>query len=153
MYNKFIKKHNKLRLFRKIESSQGGAELESIGTRTFVFLTGCFIYSLLEIASRGFTHWTMTLTGGVILTILFEMFIRLKAVPMWQKCILGAALITSVEFTVGVIVNIILGWGVWDYSDMPFNVLGQICLPFTVLWFFLCIPAGFVCNVIKNKLK
>lgn len=127
--------------------------MESIGTRTFVFLTGCFVYSLLEITSRGFTHWTMTLTGGVVLTILFEMFVHLRFVPMWQKYILGAALITSVEFTVGVIVNIILGWGVWDYSGMPFNVLGQICLPFTILWFFLCIPAGIVCNIIKNRLK
>ena len=101
-----------------------------------VFLTGCFVYSLLEIASRGFTHWTMTLTGGLILTILYEMHVRLTGTPLWQKCLIGSVIITSVEFTVGVIVNIILRWNVWDYSDMPFNVLGQICLPFTVLWFF-----------------
>ena len=24
-----------------------------------------------------------------------------------------------------------------DYSNMPFNIYGQICLPFTVIWFFL----------------
>lgn len=29
------------------------------------------------------------------------------------------------------------GWNVWDYNNMPLNLLGQICLPFTVLWFFL----------------
>lgn len=28
--------------------------------------------------------------------------------------------------------------GVWDYSAAPFNLLGQICLPFTLLWFPLC---------------
>lgn len=127
--------------------------MESIGTRAFVFLTGCFVYSLLEVSSRGFTHWTMTLTGGIILTILYEMFIHLKKTPLWQKCILGSLIITAVEFTVGVIVNIILGWNVWNYSDMPFNLLGQVCLPFTVLWFFLCIPAAFVCNTIHNRLE
>lgn len=127
--------------------------MESIGTRAFVFLTGCFVYSLLEVSSRGFTHWTMTLTGGLILTILYEMFTHLKNVPLWQKCILGSLIITAVEFTVGVTVNIILGWNVWNYSDMPLNILGQICLPFTVLWFFLCIPAAFVCNAIQNRFE
>lgn len=127
--------------------------MKTIGTRAFVFLTGCFIYSLMEISARGFTHWTMTLTGGIILTILYEMFTGLRSFPFWQKCILGSLIITSVEFTVGVIVNIILGWNVWNYSDMPFNILGQICLPFTVLWFFLCIPAGFVCGIIRKKLE
>ena len=127
--------------------------MKTIGTRAFVFLTGCFIYSLMEISARGFTDWTMTLTGGIILTILYEMFTGLRSVPFWQKCILGSLIITSVEFTVGVIVNIILGWNVWNYSDMPFNILGQICLPFTVLWFFLCIPAGFVCGIIRKKLE
>ena len=31
-----------------------------------MFLLGCFIYSLLEIAARGYTHWTMTLLGGIV---------------------------------------------------------------------------------------
>ena len=127
--------------------------MKNIGVRMLVFLTGCFVYSLLEIASRGFTHWTMTLTGGLILTILYEMHVRLTGTPLWQKCLIGSVIITSVEFTVGVIVNIILRWNVWDYSDMPFNVLGQICLPFTVRWFFLCIPAYYVCRTISRRLS
>ena len=39
------------------------------------------------------------------------------------------------------IVNIILQWNVWDYSNVPFNVMGQICLPFSIIWFFLSLPA------------
>ena len=116
--------------------------MKNIGVRMLVFLTGCFVYSLLEIASRGFTHWTMTLTGGLILTILYEMHVRLTGTPLWQKCLIGSVIITSVEFTVGVIVNIILRWNV-----------GQICLPFTVLWFFLCIPAYYVCRTISRRLS
>ncbi|MGN1480542.1 putative ABC transporter permease [Porcipelethomonas sp.] len=127
--------------------------MKGLGTRALVFLTGCFVYSFLEIASRGFTHWTMTLTGGFVLTIIYEMHVRLKNTPLWQKCLLGSLIITSVEFTIGVIVNIVLNWHVWDYSDMPLNILGQICLPFTVLWFFLCIPANFVCKGISRRLE
>lgn len=39
-----------------------------------------------------------------------------------------------VEFITGLVVNIWLGLGVWDYSNMPFNLLGQICLPFAFAW-------------------
>ena len=91
--------------------------MKNIGVRMLVFLTGCFVYSLLEIASRGFTHWTMTLTGGLILTILYEMHVRLTGTPLWQKCLIGSVIITSVEFTVGVIVNIILRWNCLLYTS------------------------------------
>ena len=125
--------------------------MKATGIRAFVFLTGCFAYGLMEITARGYTHWTMALTGGLILTVLYEINKNLFNAPMWQKCLLGSLIITSVEFTVGVIDNIIMGWQVWDYSDMPFNILGQICLPFTVLWFFVCIPAMFICERIRLK--
>lgn len=36
------------------------------------------------------------------------------------------------------LVNRVMHLGVWDYSAAPFNLLGQICLPFTLLWFPLC---------------
>ena len=36
-----------------------------------MFLLGCFIYSLLEIAARGYTHWTMTLLGGIVGMLLY----------------------------------------------------------------------------------
>ena len=42
--------------------------------------------------------------------------------------------VTGIEFVSGCIVNLWLGWNVWDYSHMPFNLLGQICLPFSLLW-------------------
>lgn len=33
------------------------------------------------------------------------------------------------------------GVGIWDYSNMPFNIIGQICLPFTVAWYILSLLA------------
>ena len=55
--------------------------------------------------------------------------------------VLSALIITAVEFITGVIVNLWMGLGVWDYSYLPYNLKGQICLLFTNLWFLLSAPA------------
>lgn len=57
--------------------------------------------------------------------------------PLWEQCIFGSFIITAVEFLSGCVINLWLGWDVWDYSNLPFNVLGQVCLPFMALWVFL----------------
>ncbi len=124
--------------------------MQKIGERAFIFLIGYFVYSLIEIVSRGYTHWTMAVTGGLVLMFLYEVNLRL-GIPLWEKCLLGALFITSMEFTVGVIDNLLFGWNVWDYSTVPLNVLGQICLPFTLLWFFLSMPACWICMAVQRR--
>ena len=117
----------------------------------WMFLLGCFVYSLLEISARGFTHWTMTLTGGVVGASLY--FLHTTAPPrtLLLQCFCGALLITAIEMTVGAIVNLRLGWAVWDYSGIPLNVYGQICLPFSMLWFLLCLPAFGICRLVRRR--
>ena len=39
--------------------------------------------------------------------------------PLWQQVLIGAVGITILEFLTGCIVNLWLGWGVWDYSNLP----------------------------------
>ena len=46
-----------------------------------------------------------------------------------------------------------LGWNVWDYSSMPLNLYGQICLPFSGLWFLLCIPAFGICSIAAKRFR
>ena len=116
----------------------------------FAFLMGFFIYSLLEIVNRGYTHWTMSLTGGAVLAIMYSVNSR-RTMTLIKSCFIGAFVITAIEFAVGIFDNIIMDWNVWDYSDMPLNVLGQICLPFSVLWFLLCVPAFYLCRGIKER--
>lgn len=119
--------------------------MKHIGGYGIAFLFGFFLYSMLEIACRGYTHWTMALTGGIVLIVLYDMEHRLNAHYL-LRALLGALFITAMEFTVGVAGNLMMGWEVWDYSDAPLNLLGQICLPFSMLWFILCIPAGIFCR-------
>ena len=60
---------------------------------------------------------------------------------IWKKLFICAVGITAIEFLSGYILNIVLGLGIWDYSNMPFNIIGQICLPFTVAWYILSLLA------------
>lgn len=121
------------------------------GERTFLFLFGYFLYGLIEIMWRGYTHWTMAVTGGICLVIIFEISVRFSGLPLWKKCFFGSLAITAIEFLIGIVVNIVLGWNVWDYTDEPFNILGQICPLFSLMWFLLCIPANFICRDIHRK--
>ena len=58
--------------------------------------------------------------------------------PLFAAAAMGAVIVTFYEFFVGVVVNLRLGWDVWDYSSQPGNVLGQICPVFTGIWFAIC---------------
>lgn len=103
---------------------------------------GGLIYSIIEILYRGYTHWTMVLVGGMAFYLIGCINEHIKwDMPLYRQMAIGTAIITVLEFMAGIIVNIILGWDVWDYSNVPLNILGQICLPFCIIWFFLSLPA------------
>lgn len=121
-----------------------------LGRCAVAYSTGAVIYSLLEIAFRGFTHWTMTLTGGACMALIYLVERKLDGKSLWLRCLTGAGIITALEFIVGYIVNRKLGWNVWDYSDQRFNLLGQICPVFSALWFLICIPATGLCKLIRT---
>ena len=106
-------------------------------------MIGGTAYSAIEVLWRGYSHWTMFLLGGVCFIIcgaLNELEFK-TALSVIQQMLISALVITLLEFVTGVILNIWLGMGIWDYSDIPFNILGQVCLPFTVCWFLLSLIA------------
>lgn len=105
-----------------------------------LFGMGAVGYSLIEIAARGHTHWTMTLTGGACAVALYHTHRRLAERSAFVRCGAGALVITAAELLVGITVNRILKWRVWDYSDRFMNVMGQICPRFTMYWFLLNVP-------------
>ena len=113
-----------------------------------VYAIGSVGYSAVEILWRGFTHWTMAITGGVCFTLLHLLNGKMRTHPLWKKCLAGSGVITAVEFTAGCIVNLTFHMDVWDYSAMAGNLLGQICPMYSVLWFLLCIPVMWVSNAL-----
>lgn len=109
-----------------------------------LFDVGGLLYVLLELLWRGWSHWTMFLLGGLCFVALGLIN---EALPwdmlLWKQMLLGACIVTALEFLTGCTVNLWLGWGVWDYSNLPGNILGQISPQFFVLWLLVSL-AGIV---------
>lgn len=108
-----------------------------------LFLTGGSIYITIEIIWRHLrgsspTHWTMFLLGGIAFLLIggINEYLPWK-MPFWLQSIIGTGLVLVAEFIFGCVLNLWLGLGIWDYSDVPFNILGQVCLPFAFAWIFL----------------
>lgn len=103
-----------------------------------LFGVGGAVYIIMELLWRGYSHWTMFIVGGLcfVLIGLINEYYNYD-MPLVKQMLIGACIVTAVEFASGCVVNLWLGWNVWDYSDMLFNILGQICLPYTALWFLL----------------
>jgi uncharacterized membrane protein len=109
---------------------------------TFLFLTGGFAYGGIEILSRGYSHISMLIAGGIC----FVLIGLLNEILPWDMAVISQMaistfIITTVEFVVGVVVNLWLKLNVWDYSTKPYNILGQVCLLYSNIWFFLSLFA------------
>lgn len=112
--------------------------LREIIKLTLLFLMGGMLYFIIELAYKGDSHYSMFLTGGAAFLLMgginsyFD-----RNMPLIQQMLFSAVIITLLEFICGVIVNIGLHLNVWDYSHIPFNIMGQICPRFFFIWFAL----------------
>lgn len=105
---------------------------------------GGAVYFLMEVAWKTFSghperiHWSMLLVAVFLSAVLercgdecpWEMVLPMQA-------LICTVVITATELVAGLILNVWLGLGVWDYSDLPLNFMGQICLWFSAVWFVL----------------
>ena len=116
----------------------------------FLFLLGGAVYYGVEILWRGFSHYSMFITGGICF-----LYAGLQNEwtdwdrPLWKQVLQVDLFILSCEFICGVIVNLWLGLNVWDYSNLPFNILGQVCLPYALLF----LPLALIAIVIDDYIR
>lgn len=107
-----------------------------------LFIIGGLVYNGLELMWRGYSHWTMSILGGlsfIIIGLINEVVD--KKMLIQKQMLLGCIVITSVELLCGMICNYWLKMNIWDYSNLPFNLYGQICLYASILWYFLSLFA------------
>lgn len=115
-----------------------------------LFLWGGVSYLLVELLWRGRTHWTMFIVGGLCFILIgalndeftFEM-------SLIRQMAISAVMITIIEYLAGLLIN--PDHLIWDYSNVPFNIMGQVCLPYSILWFFLSAIAIFYDDYIRWK--
>lgn len=118
----------------------------------FLFLTTVFgsMYIGLEYLYRGYSHWTMAIVGALCGFIIGGINEVLSwETPVWLQAIYGGIIVTIIEFIAGFIINIVLGLKIWDYSNLPYNLFGQICIPFFGIWCLLSIVAIFFDDYIR----
>lgn len=118
-----------------------------------LFIIGGSVYVMIELAFRGRSHWTMFLLGGLCFYLigLINEFYPWD-MPLISQMLISSIIITTLEFIFGVILNIWLKLGIWDYSNMPYNLCGQICLLFSILWFLLSSVAIILDDFVRWKL-
>lgn len=118
-----------------------------------MFSIGALGYGIIEILWRGYTHWSMLCAGGVCFVFFGKIQEKMKDKNLFLKSILGSVFITLIEFILGVIFNILFKKKVWDYSKLPFNFLGQICLLYSSLWCILSMIFIPLAGFLKNKIS
>ena len=105
---------------------------------------------MIEIAWRGYSHVSMAILGGIC--FLYASYQNERVTwdyPLFTQAIKTTLFILVSEFISGCILNIWLGLGIWDYSHMPFNLFGQVCVLYALLWF----PLSFVAIILDDYIR
>ena len=116
---------------------------------TALFLIGGCLYSTVEIVYRQYTHISMFFAGGICLILIALVDALTPGVRFIFKPLLSGLVITAVELVFGLIFNVALGMSIWNYSAEPLNLFGQVCLPFSLLWVLISIPALLLARLIR----
>lgn len=122
----------------------------SVILHTLMGVVGGIIYMGIEILWRGHTHWSMGVIGGLCFVLIGLLDEWQEHPPLLLQMIQGMCIVTAIELVSGVVLNIILGLGIWDYSNMPGNILGQVCPQFMAAWFFLSAAAVKIENLLHK---
>ena len=119
----------------------------------FLWALGGTLYYSFEMMFRGFSHWSMFLLGGICLVFFAQqgMWTGWTA-PLWKQVGWCVIFVTACEFITGILVNKVMHWNVWDYTDQPFQIMGQICLPFTIIFSGLCAVGILLCGYLLHFL-
>lgn len=113
--------------------------LKHIGRLCVLFFILGMCYTTIELFARGYTYLQMLFVGGLcgVLIGLLNSKPAYYNRMMWQQCFLGTLITLAVEFVSGMILNKWFKLNIWDYTYLPYNFCGQICLRTAILWFFL----------------
>ena len=101
----------------------------------FLAIIGGMLYWAIEMIFRGYSHFSMAILGAwcfVALGLINEVIPW--SMPLFQQIIIGETIILASEFFAGCVLNLWLQLNIWDYSNLPGNILGQICWQFALLW-------------------
>ncbi len=115
-----------------------------------LFLVGFCAYITIEVCFRGYSYLLMGIVGGIILLLIDQINERISwNIDLIVYGIIGSSIATLFEFFIGETVKILHINPMWDYSNLPFNFDGVICLPFSLLWIILSIIGVLIADAIN----
>lgn len=128
-------------------------KIYQVEKHVILFAIGGMAYFFLEVLVRGYSHYTMFLCGGACFLCcgLLNENVKIK-MSFVSQMVLSSLIITALEFTTGLIVNVWLKMDIWDYSNLPYNFMGQICLFYSFLWFLVSSVAIVMDDYLRYKL-
>ncbi len=119
--------------------------------KLILFLVGYCAYIAIEISFRGISFTLMGILAGFAIIILDS----LNNYFGWDfdlilQGMIGSVLITFCELILGEFIRVNEFLPVmWDYSNVPINYDGVICLPFSILWIAMSFVAIFLSDAIN----
>ena len=118
-----------------------------------LFIIGGISYYFIEIIYRGYSHFSMIIVGGICFVLIgaINEFSN-KEVPLLLQMILAVLIVDTIELISGIIINKVLLLNVWDYSNLRFNLLGQISLRSSIAWVFLSLLAIYMDDLLRYLL-
>ena len=123
---------------------------------TIWFLMG-MVYFVIEgiwrIPKGGDANVVMLPIGGLcgLLIGSINQIPKFYNMSVFKQSLIGTGIVLVIEYTAGYILNIKMGLDIWDYSNMFFNINGQICLEFGLLWLLLMPAAIWLEDFIRFK--
>lgn len=118
--------------------------------KLILFLVGFCLYITLEVSFRGYSFVLMGICGGII----FILLDCINEILPWDTDLLiqggiGSAMITLTELIVGEGLKYLGLPQMWDYSNLPINFDGVICLPYSLLWVLISVIGIIVADAIN----
>lgn len=115
-----------------------------------LFLSCSFIYCMIEILFRGWSHWSMFILTGFLGVFCVDSINNTLSFDCDYivQILISTVLCTIGEGISGIILNIWLQLNVWDYSKMTFGTFffGQCNVLFCFAWMLIISIIIFYCD-------
>lgn len=116
----------------------------------FLFIFGFMAYITLEVCWRGYSFPLMGLCGGVAFILIDKINNKISwDIDILIQGTIGSVIITLMEFVIGTLSLHGIVRQMWDYTNVPLNYKGIICLPFSFVWFLISIGAVLLADCIN----
>lgn len=124
--------------------------MKKIHKTLFLFIIGFMTYITIEVCWRGYSYPLMGLCGGIAFVLIDKINDEISwDIDILVQGLIGSFIITLMEFIIGTLSLHGVIQQMWNYSNLPFNYKGIICLPFSIIWFFLSIVAVVLADFIN----